>query len=98
MQSNIVLALPQINYARIGQRRCSQLSAKNYRAVLSWAFNNSNALPETHFVLKNMVIHGSLHQYARRRCFRDAGAAVLQTAAVNELRARKLTKIKNVTN
>jgi len=40
-----------------------------------------------------------VRQYARRRCFRDTGAAVLQTAAVNELRARKIYKRqKSVTN
>jgi len=59
----------------------------NYRAVLSYAFNNSNGLPEICIMLQNVVVHSS--EYVRRGCFRDAGTTVEQGAAVNEMRAKK---------
>jgi len=44
-----------------------------------------------------MVVHGT--SICTEKMFQDAGAVVLQTAAVNELRARKTyKKQKNVAN
>jgi len=87
MQTNSVLVSPQIKLrqnwpksdaaAHIVQKR--YYVTRNCRAVLSEDLNNSNALPEIHFVLQNMIVHGAstctekMFQGRRNSGFADDG-------------------------